>query len=88
MREHPGLRVHVSEVGAPHLVDPTRLERSARRLYGAEFDALWCELAPVPERNVDVVRRDVLGLECFPSPGHARHHVCYVDRDGTLYVER
>ena len=86
VREHPGLRVHVSEVGAPHLVDPARLERSARRLYGAEFDTLWGELAPVPERNVEVVGRDVLGLECFPSPGHARHHVCYVDRDGTLYA--
>ena len=86
VREHPGLRVHVSEVGAPHLVDPERLERSARRLYGAEFDVLWGELAPVPERNVEVVGRDVLGLECFPSPGHARHHVCYVDRDGTLYA--
>jgi glyoxylase-like metal-dependent hydrolase (beta-lactamase superfamily II) len=86
VREHPDLRVHVSEVGAPHLVDPTRLERSARRLYGDEFDTLWGELAPVPERNVDVVGRDVLGLECFPSPGHARHHVCYVDRDGTLYA--
>ena len=86
VREHPGLRVHVSEVGAPHLVDPERLERSARRLYGAEFDTLWGELAPVPERNVEVVGRDVLGLECFPSPGHAKHHVCYVDGDGTLYA--
>lgn len=86
VREHPGLRVHVSEVGAPHLVDPERLERSARRLYGAEFDTLWGELAPVPERNVEVVGRDVLGLECFPSPGHAYHHVCYVGRDGTLYA--
>ena len=84
VREHPELRVHVSEIGAPHLVDPGRLERSARRLYGAEFDTLWGELAPVPERNVEVVGGDVLGLECFPSPGHARHHVCYVDRDGTL----
>jgi glyoxylase-like metal-dependent hydrolase (beta-lactamase superfamily II) len=86
VREHPGLRVHVSEVGAPHLIDPERLERSARRLYGAEFDVLWGELAPVPERNVEVVGHDVLGLECFPSPGHARHHVCYVERDGTLYA--
>jgi glyoxylase-like metal-dependent hydrolase (beta-lactamase superfamily II) len=86
VREHPSLRVHVSEVGAPHLVDPERLERSARRLYGAEFDTLWGELAPVPERNVEVVGRDVLGFECFPSPGHAKHHVCYVDRDGTLYA--
>jgi glyoxylase-like metal-dependent hydrolase (beta-lactamase superfamily II) len=86
VREHPSLRVHVSEIGAPHLVDPARLERSARRLYGEEFDTLWGELAPVPERNVDVVDRDVLGLECFPSQGHARHHVCYADRDGTIYA--
>jgi glyoxylase-like metal-dependent hydrolase (beta-lactamase superfamily II) len=86
VREHPGLRVHVSEVGAPHLVDPERLERSARRLYGAEFDTLWGELAPVPERNVEVVGHDVLCLECFPSPGHAAHHVCYVDGEGTLYA--
>jgi len=28
----------------------------------------------------------VLGLDCFPSPGHARHHVCYLDADGTLYA--
>ena len=86
VREHPGLRVHVSEVGAPHLVDPERLERSARRLYGDSFDELWGELAAVPEPNVEVVGSEVLGLECFPSPGHARHHVCYVDRDGTLYA--
>ena len=86
VREHPGLRVHVSEVGAPHLVDPSRLEASARRLYGEAFDTMWGELAPVPERNVEVVGRDVVGLECFPSPGHARHHVCYVGRDGTLYA--
>src|SRR5439155_17459864 len=54
VREHPGLQVHVSEVGAPHLVDPTRLEKSARRLYGDTFDTLWGEIAPVPEENVHV----------------------------------
>src|SRR5438105_4286086 len=31
---HPELTVWVSPVGAPHLADPSRLERSARRLYG------------------------------------------------------
>jgi glyoxylase-like metal-dependent hydrolase (beta-lactamase superfamily II) len=86
VREHPGLQVHVSEIGAPHLVDPARLARSARRLYGDSFDALWGELAPVPDENVDVVGGRVVGLECFPSPGHASHHVCYLDRDGTLYA--
>lgn len=86
VREHPGLQVHVSPIGAPHLVDPTRLEKSARRLYGDEFDTLWGELAPVPKENIRETGDHVLGLDCFPSPGHASHHVCYVDRDGTLYA--
>src|SRR5215217_8852526 len=86
VRKHPGLQVHVSEIGAPHLVDASRLERSARRLYGDEFDTLWGELAPVPQENVHAVGDDVLGLACFPSPGHASHHVCYVSGDGTLYA--
>ena len=86
VRDHPGLQVHVSEIGAPHLVDPSRLEASARRLYGEDFDRLWGELAPVPQENVHVVGSSVLGLECFPTPGHAAHHVCYVDGAGTLYA--
>ena len=69
VRENPELTVHVSEVGAPHLVDPSRLERSARRLYGDDFDRLWGELAPVPEENVAVVGDRVLDFDCFPSPG-------------------
>ncbi len=86
VREHPALQVHVSEIGAPHLVDPTRLEASARRLYGDTFDALWGELAPVPQKNIRVVGDRVLGLDCFPTPGHARHHVSYLDGEGTLYA--
>ncbi len=86
VRRQPDLQVHVSEVGAPHLVDPSRLEQSARRLYGEAFDPLWGELAPVPEANVHVVGDRVLDLDCFPSPGHASHHVCYLARDGTLYA--
>jgi glyoxylase-like metal-dependent hydrolase (beta-lactamase superfamily II) len=86
VRRHPRLQVHVSEVGAPHLVDPSRLEASARRLYGDAFDELWGELVPVPPGNVKVAGRRVAGLECFPSPGHANHHVCYLDEEGTLYT--
>lgn len=86
VREHPMLQVHVSEIGAPHLADPSRLEASARRLYGDTFDTLWGELAPVPRENIHVVGTDVVGLECFPSPGHASHHVCYLAGDGTLYT--
>jgi glyoxylase-like metal-dependent hydrolase (beta-lactamase superfamily II) len=83
VRQVPGLTVWVSPVGRAHVIDPSRLERSARRLYGDMFDPLWGELAPVPEENVRVADGDVLGWDAFPTPGHASHHVSYL-RDGTL----
>ena len=83
VRQHPDLTVWVSQVGAPHLLDPSRLERSARRLYGRLFDPLWGELLPVPETNVRIATGDVLGWEAFPTVGHASHHVSYF-RHGTL----
>jgi glyoxylase-like metal-dependent hydrolase (beta-lactamase superfamily II) len=86
VREQPELTVWVSPIGAPHLVDPSRLEQSARRLYGDMFDTLWGELASVPEQNVRPAAGNVLGLEAFPTPGHAVHHVSYLDSDGTLYA--
>jgi glyoxylase-like metal-dependent hydrolase (beta-lactamase superfamily II) len=86
VREHPALQVHVSEIGAPHLIDPSRLDASARRLYGDAFDVLWGELAPIASENVHVVGDAVLGLDCFATPGHAWHHVSYLDTEGTLYA--
>jgi glyoxylase-like metal-dependent hydrolase (beta-lactamase superfamily II) len=86
VREHPGLLVCVSEIGAPHLADPSRLERSARRLYGDEFDRLWGELVPVPEENIRVVSESVLGFEVFPTPGHASHHVSFLGEDGSCFA--
>jgi glyoxylase-like metal-dependent hydrolase (beta-lactamase superfamily II) len=86
VREHPHIQVHVSAIGAPHLVDPSKLEASARRLYGDSFDDLWGELVPVPHENVHIVGDDVVGLACFPTPGHASHHVCFAHEDGTLYA--
>jgi glyoxylase-like metal-dependent hydrolase (beta-lactamase superfamily II) len=86
VRENPRLQVHVSEIGAPHLVDPSRLERSSRRLYGESFDHLWGELAPIPAGNVHTVGDEVVGLQAFPTPGHASHHVSYLDDAGTIYA--
>ena len=85
-RRNPELRVHVSEVGAPHLVDPSRLERSARRLYGDDFDRLWGELAPVPAHMVQTLGERVLDLEAWPTPGHASHHVSFLGPDGSCYA--
>ena len=81
----PEMTVWVSSVGRPHLVDPSRLEASARRLYGESFDSLFGALEPVPEQNIAVAEGDVLGWEVFPTPGHASHHVGYL-RDGLLFA--
>jgi glyoxylase-like metal-dependent hydrolase (beta-lactamase superfamily II) len=86
VRQNPWLQVHVSEIGAPHLADPTKLVASAQRLYGTSFDSLFGEIVPIPEANIHTVGDRILGLECFPTPGHAWHHVSYLDVDGTLYA--
>ena len=85
VRRHPGLRVHVSEIGAPHLADPARLEASARRLYGDDFDRLWGELVPVPEENIELAGERVAGMDAWPTPGHASHHVTYLTADGSCF---
>jgi len=85
VREHPGLQVHVSEIGAPHLVDPARLNASSRRVFGAVFDRLIGDLEPVPAENVRVLGDRVLGLDVVPAPGHARNQVALFESDGTCY---
>ena len=90
VRRFPKVRVYVSEVGAPHLADPSRLLRSAGRLYGEENMArLWGEVAPVPEGNLIPLAggEEVEGFRVLHTPGHASHHVCYLDADtGDAYV--
>jgi glyoxylase-like metal-dependent hydrolase (beta-lactamase superfamily II) len=89
-RRFPDLRIYVSEVGAPHLVDPERLLASASRLYGEEnMERLWGEVAPVPEERIVALGggEEVEGLRVLHTPGHARHHVCYLDLEsGDAYV--
>jgi glyoxylase-like metal-dependent hydrolase (beta-lactamase superfamily II) len=86
VRLNPDLEFHVSEIGAPHLVDPARLIRSARRVFGDAFDGLFGEIEPVPAANVHVLGRRILGLDVVPTPGHASHHVSFFDRDGVCYA--
>jgi glyoxylase-like metal-dependent hydrolase (beta-lactamase superfamily II) len=85
----PDLEVYVHERGAPHMIDPSRLLKSARRLYGENMDRLWGETVPVPERNVTVLHggETVLGgaFEVAYTPGHASHHVSYL-HERTAFV--
>jgi glyoxylase-like metal-dependent hydrolase (beta-lactamase superfamily II) len=92
-RENPRVRVHVHEIGAPHLADPSKLVSSATRLYGDRMHELWGEVAPVPVERLVVLRggeRLPLGGRVFDvahTPGHAWHHVSYFEPEsGTAFV--
>lgn len=78
-RRWPELEVWVHERGARHLVDPTRLLASAKRLYGEEMDHLWGAFEAVPEANIRVLRggETVGPFAVAYTPGHASHHVAY-----------
>jgi glyoxylase-like metal-dependent hydrolase (beta-lactamase superfamily II) len=80
VRRNPDLRVYVHERGAPHLIDPSKLLKSAGQLYGDDMERLWGEVAPVPEENVTVLRggEEVEGFRVEYAPGHASHHVAYL----------
>lgn len=90
VRRFPGLRVYVSEVGAPNLIDPGKLLASAGRLYGEEnMGRLWGEVAPVPSGNVVALgdEAEVEGFRVAHTPGHASHHLVYLDlEEGDAYV--
>ena len=88
-RRYPKLKVYVHELGAPHLVDPSKLLKSAGRLYGDDMWELWGEVAPVPEERITALRggETVEGFRVAYTPGHASHHVSYLHEDsGDAYV--
>jgi glyoxylase-like metal-dependent hydrolase (beta-lactamase superfamily II) len=79
-----GARIYVHPNGASHLIDPEKLLRSAKRIYGDMMDRLWGEFLPVPEDQLVVVHGgqelEIEGLHfrAIDTPGHADHHFAYM----------
>jgi glyoxylase-like metal-dependent hydrolase (beta-lactamase superfamily II) len=93
LRENPRIKVHVHESGAPHLVDPTRLLKSATRLYGEQMQQLWGDVEPVPAGAIVTLSGgERIGAggrlwDVAHTPGHASHHVSYFCADtGIAFV--
>lgn len=89
----PAARVVVSTRGARHLVDPERLNASARQVYGPLFERVYGPCTPIPEERVVAAEDghvlDLGGgrrLEILDTPGHAKHHIAAFDPDaGAVY---
>ena len=78
-----GATIYVHPRGAPHLLDPTRLIKSARRIFGDDMDKLWGRVEPVPEKRLRVLQDEevvcigALEVRALATPGHASHHHVY-----------
>ena len=90
----PNATFYVHEIGHPHLVDPSKLLKSATRIYGDRMEELWGEVLPVPEdrlvsleggEEIETVGGGVLTTHY--TPGHAYHHLAYLEPEsGMLFA--
>ena len=89
-RAFPNAKVYVHELGARHLIDPSRLIDSASRVYGDLLDSLYGRLDPTdPERIVVLYDDDIVdvgnrAVRAIDSPGHAKHHLAFLDETSGL----
>ncbi len=90
LARYPQLRVYVHHVGATHLIAPDRLLSSASRLYGAAMEQLWGEMRPVPSTAIttlaggEQLRLGERSVRVYDAPGHAPHHVIYLEESSGL----
>lgn len=90
LQENPDIQVYVHERGAPHMIDPEVLTKSAHRLYRDQMNTLFGEFLPVPLGNLQVLRGGEtvkLGtdtLQVHYTPGHASHHVSYFEPESGI----
>lgn len=86
MAQH-GAPVYVHHVGAPHIIDPSRLWASASRIYGEQMVPLWGQVWPIPPAQVhalhdgDVIELGAVQIVAHDTPGHAWHHMAYQVED-------
>ncbi len=78
-----GAHIYVHNIGAKHMIDPSRLYASALRIYGDKMETLYGELIPIPEEQVTLLYdQDVIEIGehkfiAHDTPGHANHHMSY-----------
>ncbi len=89
----PKAQVYVHGLGAPHLIDTTKVVASATRIFGERTQLLWGAIEPTPFERLRIIEGgDILNvagrrLEVHYTPGHAVHHVIFFDtQSGEMFV--
>lgn len=93
VKQMPKAQVYVHGLGAPHLLDTTKVVASASRIFGDRMQLLWGEIESTPAGRLNVIedgdKLNVAGrhLEVHYTPGHAIHHVIFFDvHSGELFA--
>ena len=80
-----GSTIYVHPVGAPHLIEPEKLMKSATRIYGEDnMKRLWGEVGGMDKDRVVAIEDgqsiNIGGVEIrvVETAGHAGHHHCYL----------
>lgn len=79
----PKATLYLSERGAPHLIEPSRLLSSALRVYGPAMEGLFGPVKPLDPARVRTLREgDALPvgertLRVLETPGHTRTHLSF-----------
>lgn len=82
----PKAKVLVHPRGARHAIDPSRLIEGTRMVFGADFEAHYGPILPVPESQIyvpedgEVISVNGRELQIIYAPGHAQHHIAIFDR--------
>jgi glyoxylase-like metal-dependent hydrolase (beta-lactamase superfamily II) len=78
-----GATIFAHPKATPHLIDPSKLVESAKRIYAERMDALWGDMMPAPTDRVvtltdgQSVKVGPVPFTAIDTPGHARHHHAY-----------
>jgi len=82
----PKAKVLVHPAGVKHVVNPARLIESTKTVFGADFEAGFGPILPVPESQIkavedgEIIKVGTRELQIIYAPGHAPHHMVIFDR--------
>ena len=87
MREFPNAKLVVHPRGSRHMAEPSKLVAGVTAVYGKEYvDTVYGDILPIAaERIIDAHEGLTLQLGSrellmIDTPGHAKHHICIIDR--------
>jgi glyoxylase-like metal-dependent hydrolase (beta-lactamase superfamily II) len=87
MAAFPNAQLVVHPRGARHMAEPSKLVAGVTAVYGAEYvNRIYGDILPIPAERIieaaDGFTVSLAGREllCIDTPGHARHHICIVDK--------